>query len=111
MITEAHLGREFFQTGNRAQSGNQAINHFLVTRDEEVDPLGAEQNRAFQIPCLAAGLKLFPQVLESAELGKAIGRDVGDHRHAGKTARWRLNRKPAPRACLPSGLMIEPSVR
>jgi hypothetical protein len=34
-------------------------------------------------------LKFFPQVLEPAELGKAIGRDVGDHRHAGKTARWR----------------------
>jgi hypothetical protein len=56
-------------------------------------------------------LKLFPQVLESAELGKAIGRDVRDHRHAGKTARWSLNRKPAPCASLPPGLMIDPSVR
>ena len=87
MIAVAHLWREFFQTWNRTQSCEQAIDHFLITGDEKVDSLGAEQNRAFQIPGLAAGLKLFPQILEPAQLGKAVGRNVGDHRHAGKTAR------------------------
>lgn len=87
MIAEAHLWREFFQSGNRTQPHEQVSDHFFIAGDKEVDSFGAEQNRAFQVPRLAAGLEFFPQFLEAAQLGEAIGRDVGNHRHAAKTAR------------------------
>lgn len=72
---------EVLESGDAAQLRQQLLNGLLRPSNEEIDPLGAQQDGSLQAPAFALGDQPFSQRLEVCEGGKFVGGDVGDDGH------------------------------
>src|SRR5690606_10774588 len=86
-VADADLWLKPFESGDAAQFFQQCFDALRRSRDEKIDALAAEQDGSFQRPPAPRTDQLLSQALATGEFGKAVGGEICDGGHGGKTAR------------------------
>ena len=78
VFTQADLRSQTLKTGKLAQGTKERVDASRRAGHEEVDAFGAQENRAFERLLPAESHEALAKGFEIAQLGEAIGGDVGD---------------------------------
>ena len=81
--TDAFLGGEILQSGNRSEDGKDGIQLWPSSGQEEVDALGGEENGALKTELAAPRKELGFPFFQLIHWGEAIAGEVDDRVHRG----------------------------